>query len=142
MSDVEMKVPARAKAPRRVELILYCAEPKPEYVETMRWLAHFPHDQRTWIGTGHTIPNGNPPAPFWGSPVLDTMLLMPTIVHRDAALPEDLVLGGEPVHFLWVVPLTAAECKLKLAKGLDAILDLFEQNRHPHVFNPGRNSYV
>ncbi len=61
MSDLEMSVPAGVKAPRRCELILYCSEPKPEYIETMRFLAHFPHNQKTWIGSGHTVPNGNPP---------------------------------------------------------------------------------
>jgi hypothetical protein len=142
MSDLEMSVPAGVEAPRRCELILYCSEPKPEYIETMRWLAHFPHDQKTWIGSGHTIPNGNPPAPFWGSSVLDTILLIPPIVKRDQTLQDELSLGGEAVHFLWMVPLTAPECHLKLAKGLDTLLDLFQRNRHPHVFDPNRTSYV
>jgi Suppressor of fused protein (SUFU) len=142
MSDLGMNVPGRLKAPRRVELILYCADPDPGYAETLRWLAHFPHDQRTWVGAGHTIPNGYPPAPFWGSPVLDTMMLMPTVVTRDAALPQELALAGEPVEFLWAVPLTAAECKLKLAKGFGAVLDLFRERRHPQVFDPRRRSYV
>jgi hypothetical protein len=141
MSDLEMDVRG-VKAPRRAELIFYCLEHKQEYIDTMRWLAHFPHDQKTWIGSAHTIPNGNPPAPFWGSSVLDTILLLPTIVNRDASLPSELILGGAPVHFLWVVPLTTPECDLKLAGGVDAILDLFERNRHPHVFDPNRTSYV
>ena len=140
MSDLEMKVDVAA--PRRAELIFYCVEPLQEYVDTMRWLAHFPHDQKTWIGSAHTIPNGNPPLPLWGSSVLDTILLLPTIVARDATLPKELVLGGEPVHFLWVVPVTTPECELKLARGVGAILDLFEQNRHSHVFDPNRPSYV
>jgi len=54
----------------------------------MRWLAHFAHDQRTWVGAGHTVPNGNPPVPFWGSPILDTILFVPPIVKRDATLPD------------------------------------------------------
>ena len=142
MSDLAMNSPAQTGAPRRVELIFYCDEPKPEYIETLRWLAHFPHDQKTWIGMGHTIPNGDPPAPFWGSAILDTILLLPPIVTKDQTLPDELVLAGDPVHFLWVVPLTTAECNLKLAKGLEAILDLFERNRHPHIFDPARKSYV
>ena len=141
MSDLRMKAPAGADA-LRTELILYCTEPKAEYVETMRWLAHVPHDQNTWIGYGHTIPNGDPPAPFWGSRILDTILLMPPIVAKDQALPDQLALDGDPVHFLWLAPLTTAECKLKLARGFEAILDLFQTNRHPHVFDPNRASYV
>jgi len=108
----------------------------------MRWLAHFPHNQKTWIGSGHTIPNGNPPEPMWGSKDLDTILLLETIVQSDAELPRKLDLAGDPVHFLWIVPLTTAECELKLEKGLGAILNLFDKNRHPHVFDPARASYV
>jgi hypothetical protein len=144
MSDLPMRIPAAAgqEAPRRVELIFYCAEPKQEYLETLLWVARFPHDQKTWLGFGHTIPNGNPPAPFWGSDILDTLLLMPTIVQRDRALSQELVLAGDPVHFLWVVPLSTPECNLKLREGFDAILDLFGKHRHPHVFDPSRASYV
>lgn len=142
MSDLPMAIPAKAGVPRRVELIFYCSEPTAEYVNTLRWLAHFPHDQKTWIGSGHTIPNGNPPAPFFGSSALNTILLLPSIVQRDRTLSEQLTLEGDPVHFLWVVPITGAECKLKLDRGTNAILDLFGKHRHPHVFNPNRTSYV
>jgi hypothetical protein len=144
MSDLPLRVPpgAGSDAPRRVELIFYCAEPKSEYIETLRWVARFPHDQKTWLSFGHTLPNGNPPAPFWGSEILDTLLFMPTILKRDAGLAEALVLDGDPVHFLWVVPLSTPECNLKLDQGYDAILGLFEKNRHPHVFDPARKSYV
>ena len=89
MSDLAMNVPAKTNAPRRVELILYCSEPKQEFIDTMRWLAHFPHDQKTWIGAFHTIPNGNPPEPLWGSRVLDTIFLLPPIVKKDADLQDD-----------------------------------------------------
>jgi len=142
MSDLAMKVPAKTEAPRRVELILYCRESNPEFIDTMRWLAHFPHDQKTWIGAFHTIPNGNPPAPLWGSPILDTIFLLPPIVKKDTDLQDELILDGDGVHFLWIVPLTAAECNLKLAKGSDASLDLLQQNRHPYIFDPNRKSYV
>ncbi len=143
MGDLEMTMPRGAKdVPRRVELIFYCVEPRDEYIETLRWVAHFPHDSKSWLGHGHTMPNGNPPAPFWGSTELDTLLFMPPIVTKDQTLPEELQLGGEPVHFLWVVPLTTAECNLKLEKGFDAILDLFQEHQHPHVFDPKRKSYV
>ncbi len=143
MSDLEMNLPHHAEDdPRRVELIFYCAEPREEYMSTLRWVAHFPHDSKSWLGYGHTMPNGDPPAPFWGSSDLDTLLFMPPIVTKDQTLPEVLRLSGEPVRFLWVVPLTTAECNFKLKKGFDAILDLFQQHQHPHVFDPHRKSYV
>jgi hypothetical protein len=144
MSDLEMTLPRRADkdAPRRVELVFYCAEPRDEYISVLRWIAHFPHDTKSWLGHGHTVPNGTPPEPLWGSKELDTLFFLPPIVKKDQALPSELILGGEPVHFLWLVPLTTAECNFKLAKGFDSMLNLFQQNRHPHVFDPDRKSYV
>src|SRR6476660_2318261 len=52
MSDLEMTIPPRMDkdVPRRVELIFYCDELKEEYINTLRWLAHFPHDTKSWLG--------------------------------------------------------------------------------------------
>jgi hypothetical protein len=144
MSDLEMTLPQRAAndVPRRVELIFYCAEAREEYIATLRWVAHFPHSAKSFLGHGHTMPNGDPPAPFWGSTELDTLLFMPPIVKKDQTLPDKLQLGGQPVHLLWVVPLTTAECNFKLRNGFEAVLDLFQKHRHPYIFDPTRKSYV
>lgn len=142
MSDFAMLTPSKSGAAKRVELIFYCSGPHEEYDQTLRWLGRFPHEARTWLGPGHSIPNGYPPRPMWGSESLNSVLLMPPIVSRDKTLPDLLKLDGDPVHFLWVVPLTSAECRLKVEKGYDAILELFEKHRHPHVFDPERRSYI
>jgi Suppressor of fused protein (SUFU) len=143
MSDLPMTMPRGADdAPRRVELLFYCDEPRDEYIATLRWLAHFPHSANTWVGYRHTVPNGDPPAPFWGSDMLDTFLFMPPILRKDATLSQELTLDGDGVHFLWVVPLTTAECHFKLKRGFEALMDVFDQKKHPLVFDPGRKSYV
>lgn len=144
MSDLEMTLPrgTNKDVPRRVELILYCSEPRDEYISTLRWVAHFPHDSKSWLGHGHTMPNGNPPQPLWGSGELDTLFFLPPIVTKDQTLPSELNLGGDPVHFLWVVPLTTAECNFKLTRGFASMMNLLQQNRHPYVFDPRRKSYV
>jgi hypothetical protein len=148
MSDLPMNTPAGSRAteerpPRRVELVFYCTEPRREYLDTLRQMAHFPHAYHTWIGSGHTIPNGNPPAAFWdSSPELDTVLFMSSIVRQHRIPLNRLTLGEDPVEFLWVVPLTRAECEFKLEKGFNALLNLFQQYRHPHVFDSERKSYV
>ena len=128
MSDLPMTVPQQANhSPRRVELIFYCTEPREEYIQTLRWLAHFPHDSKSWLGHGHTMPNGDPPEPLWGSAGLDTVTFMPPIVSKDQTLPDRFQINGDPVHLLWVVPLSTAECNDKLQNGFDAMLDLFDQ---------------
>src|SRR5260221_162561 len=72
--------------PNRVELVSYCAEPLEEYIATLRWLPLSPHTYKTWVAGGHPIPNGNPPAPLWGSPSLDPILLTPPIIRSDQAI--------------------------------------------------------
>ena len=88
------------------------------------------------------MPNGNPPEPVWGTNELDTFFFLPPIVKKDQTLPSELSLSGAPVHFLWVVPLTTAECNFKLKNGFGSMLSLFQQNRHPYVFDPNLKSYV
>jgi hypothetical protein len=143
MSDLPMTMPPHAEdIPQRAELIFYCEESRPEYIDTLRWLAHFPHDAGSWLGPGHTVPNGNPPAPFWGSNDLNTIFFLSPIVSTHQKLPEELTLGGDRVHFLWVVPLTTAECNYKLKNGFGAMMQLFGKNKHPLSFDPARKSYV
>jgi hypothetical protein len=83
MSDLEMTLPRSAvDVPRRVELIFYCTEPREEYISTLRWVAHFPHGNKSWLGHGHTMPNGNPPAPFWGEHYFGYAFLPSTHRHQ------------------------------------------------------------
>lgn len=144
MSDVTMTLPeSMGKGCARAELIFYCADPKEPYSHMLQAMARFPHDNKTWLGAGHTIPNGNPPGPlFEDTPDLDCFLFMPSIVRPDNKLGIRLSIGGDPVNFLWVVPITSAEEDPKLKKGMNAIYDLLDMNRHPHVFKGNRKSYV
>lgn len=143
MSDHLMTLPSDVPPDfGRVELIFYCSEPRTEYCELLRLMARFPHDNRTWFGQGHTIPNGQPPGPLFDNPLLDTVLFMPTVLSPDDSLAERLQLGQLPVNFLWVVPITSAECEFKLNHGFDALLDKFTENNHPFVFDPERGSYA
>lgn len=88
------------------------------------------------------MPNGQPPGPFFGSKVLDTLLFIPTIVHPDKDIANRLSFEGEAVSFLWVVPITTRECDLKLSRGTDALLKVFDRKKHPFVFSGDRENYV
>ena len=77
-----------------------------------------------------------------GSTALDTIFLLPPLVKKDQDLGGELTLNGDAVQFLWVVPISSAECELKLDKGSGALLDVFTKNRHPRIFDSKRKSYV
>lgn len=143
MSDFSQSSPPElGKDARRVELVFYADQHHDEYPELLRRLAHFPHDNQSWLHWGHTMPNGTPPEPVFGAAPLDSLLFIPTVVHPDQSLGERLAWEGEPVNLLWCVPITTAECEYKLQHGTDAMFALFDRVNHPFVFSGVRRSYV
>jgi hypothetical protein len=143
MSDLRMKTPRGAGADvARAELVLYVDEPREEYVDVLRRHARLPHDLGTWFGAFHTISNGDPPEPLFDGSELDTVFLCPPLLEPDRSLHEDVLLDGDPLNLLWLVPVTGAEAALKLERGSDALLALFDEHDHPLVLDPRRSSYV
>lgn len=143
MSDLPMNAPEElGVAYRRAELVFYSTENHDDYSELLRRMAHFAHDNNTWLHWGHTMPNGLPPTPFFGTKLLDTLFFMPSIVSPDSTLGDKLQIESEPVNLIWCVPITSAECQLKLDDGSDALYDLFEANKHPFAFSGDRKSYI
>jgi hypothetical protein len=67
---------------------------------------------------------------------------MPSIVKPDSTLNDRLKIDAEPVQLIWCVPITIAECQLKLDDGTDALYDLFDAMDHPFAFSGDRQSYV
>ncbi len=143
MSDLPMHaLPELGTDYRRAELVFYSTENRDDYAELLRRMAHFVHDNNTWLHWGHTMPNGQPPEPLFNTNNLDTLFFMPTIVNPDSTLGGKLRIESEPVNLLWCVPITTAECQLKLDAGTDALYDLFDANEHPFAFAGDRKSYV
>jgi hypothetical protein len=147
MSDMPMKTTEDVPpdVPRRTEIIFYLPpdeEPSPEYANFLRTYARFVYDFETLLSWGHTIPNGDPPQPlFAGTNFVSVLFLFP-LFDPDAKLSEYLVLDGDPVHFLWIVPLTQTEHRYKLEKGTNGLCDRFNRVKLPFVFHRNRASCV
>jgi hypothetical protein len=152
MSDVEMT--DDDGNPIRRELIFY-APPNGDYTTALTTVARFPFAHETYLDHRHSVrvygsfflPGGA--EALLASDGEDTsqitlphvLLLWPLLKHHQS-LGEELEIEECPVEFLWVVPISQAELELKLEKGTDAVLDLFETHRHPWLFDPTRKSYV
>jgi hypothetical protein len=146
MSDLPMTVPPEASAddaPPYAELCILLpstwnipADPaevaaafEDEHVYwPIRWLkmlARFPHEYGTWLGFGHTLPNGEDAEPFADNTALGCMLLLTAL-----SLPEEfqtLVVSPEKtVQFYTLYPIYREEMDLKMAQGVDALIDRFE----------------
>lgn len=67
---------------------------------------------------------------------------MPSIVKRNSTPGDELRIDSDTVQLIWCVPITTAECQLKLDYGTDALYDLFDADSHPFAFAGDRPSYL
>lgn len=95
-------------------------------IRWLKMLARLPHEYGTWLGFGHTIPNGEDAAPFSDETELGCMLLLTAL-----SLPEEfqtLTISPEKtVQFYTLYPIYREEMNLKMEQGADALIDRFEE---------------
>lgn len=89
----------------------------------LRWLAKHPWRATTWLGSRHTVKWPGPgfpvAAPFSGVLLIDE----PSLLGGPAA-PDlsGFTVHGDPVRFLWLVPVTEDEITVARAEGVDVLL--------------------
>ena len=138
MSDRPMNVPEGITAPRFAELMLCLPEQWPLPLGTPDWsglderilwpvqllrtLARLPHEHNTWLGFGHTIPNGEPPLPYAPNTRLCGAMiaypLAPKPAFRQLKIDEQTTIA-----FLSVIPLFQQEMDYKLKQGTTALAE-------------------
>jgi len=94
-------------------------------IRWLKYMARFPHDYDTWLGWGHTLPNGDPAEPFAENTKLNTILLLPTIVFGEEF--HQLKLKEKSINFLTLIPLYNEEVELKMKNGVEALFDGFDE---------------
>lgn len=139
MSEQRMAVPDQAEAKVRAELMWYVREATPEISATLRWLAAVPSIDSTWFGFGHRVPMPEPPFPGTD---FKTFLFLTPVITPDQRIAEALSVAGDPVEILTVNLISDREYELIKSDGLDAFLDLLDENDYPPIFDPARKSYV
>lgn len=83
-------------------------------------LGHLPHDYATWLGVGHSVPNGDPPEPYTSYVPFSGVVIAP-LDRWPAAYRVMDTQDRQPVNFLSVVPVYAEEMDFLLDKGFDAL---------------------
>jgi hypothetical protein len=160
MSDLPMTVPSEMAGevtPHAELLICLPADwPVPEGIQDLalwedeatyfpiRWLtrlARLPHEHRTWLALGHTVPNGDPAEPFGeGTGLCSWMLLPPMTLPKEAwSLPLS---DGRSVDLFGLVGLTRAELDRKLNAGVESLFTGFDRAGVNEVLRTGRPSTV
>lgn len=85
-----------------------------------------PHKYKTWLGFGHSIPNGDPAEPYAANTKLCGAIVLPSIT-----VPGEFhtlrIDDQKEITFYSVVPLYAEEMNLKLRSGTDELLERFSK---------------
>jgi hypothetical protein len=140
MSDRPMTVPEGAEAFQFAELVMclpsdwpltreaFADETNYWPIRLLKTLARLPHEYDTWLGPGHTIPNGGEEElPYAESTRFCCAMIVPAIRFGDD-FPLLKTNDGRAIHFYSVWPLLPDETEFKLKHGFDDLMDrLFER---------------
>jgi predicted Zn finger-like uncharacterized protein len=153
MSERPMQAPPGAEQYEYAELVL-CLPPtwqvseeafkidEERYYWPVHWLkslARLPHEYETWLGAGHTVPNGDPPEPFHPRTKMCCWLTLGPIWFDDEFATLNLP-DGRQINFLAIVPIYAEEMQLKLEGGLEALVDKLSELDLMDLMNPSRKN--
>jgi len=147
MGDLPMSVPEGLEEFRHAEVFMALppdwkvGEDAEEHHWPIRWLkqiGRLPHEYQTWIGNGHTIPNGDPPETIANTKFVGVM------ATGHYPFPDEFfrltTKDGASICFYQLLPLYAEEMDLKLEKGSEEILERFDKNNIGLVLDTQRRN--
>lgn len=154
MSEKPMTVPEGAEEFRFAELVL-CLPPdwkltredfadEAHYwpIHLLKTLARLPHEYDTWLGPGHSVPNGGEqPEPYAKNTRFCCAMIVPAI-----RFGKDFLRLGTPdermINFYSVWPLLADETEFKLKQGYEELMDRLFARDVTDVVDVARRSAV
>ena len=149
MSDLPMTLPEGAPGSAYMELMVTLPadwpisddafEDERNYwpVRLLKTLARLPHEYDTWLGFGHTIPNGHPAAPYAAGVGFDGAIVLPPVTAPEGFGTLQLD-DARTIEFMSIVALYPEEMDLKLKKDAETLLDRFDAKKIQDVIVPGR----
>ncbi len=138
MSDLPMTTPDGPQIPRYVELLITLPadwrldqesfEDEAWYwpVRLLKGLARLPHKHQTWLGWGHTVPNGNPAEPYASNTKLCGAIVSPSVTVPNEFHELDIP-GHKRIVFYAAIPIYESEMNLKLRLGADELVDRLDR---------------
>ena len=151
MSRLPMTVPKERSDRRWAELVLCLPRDWPLGPEDikdarnywpLRWLytlARLPHQYGTWLGFGHTIPNGDPPRPFASDTELCCWLLTPPAIFAKGFGHVPLA-SGETLHLYTPIPIHRSEIEFKQKRGAEPLIERLWQAKGLGVLDVRRRA--
>jgi hypothetical protein len=116
-----------------------------DYNWPLQWLqilAQLPHEHDTWLGRGHTVPNGEPAEAFAENTEQCCMILLPPLsIAREFRHLQAEIDGEEKIiNFYAMVPIYKEEMEMKLKHGSDELVKLFRKHSISDVVDPVRRN--
>jgi hypothetical protein len=139
MSDLPMTVPDGSGCPEFAELLVtlpahwkldqesFKDEAWYWPIRLLKYLARLPHKHNTWLGFGHTIPNGDPAERYAPGVQFNGAIILPSVT-TPPEFSQLSIPNTKSIQFYSVVPLFQEEMELKLRKGSDELLERFDKN--------------
>lgn len=117
----------------RVELAMATTLPSQRAGGVFPWLAQYPWRSVIWLSPGDVVKWNHEAQPFPLGGAWEGVLLLDDpgrLAGPPAPALSGFEFGGDPVNWLWLVPITGEERQFAKAEGPDALIDrLAEQGR-------------
>jgi hypothetical protein len=120
----------------RVELALATTMEPAQAARVFLWLATYPWRAVTWFGPGHSVRWHQSAASFPLGSGHEGVLLLDAPAALPGPEPVDLsgfVFGGDPVRWLWVVPITERDRQLAKERGSTSLISRLAAQRRSWV---------
>ncbi len=104
-------------------------------IRMLKMMARFPHEYQTWLGWGHTIPNGPDYAPLDDSVGFGATVL---VGGGDGPLGSVTTQDGQRINLYNVIPAYKEEIEYKLKYGMEGLEKVFDEKRLNLVLDPKR----
>ena len=102
--------------------------------QMLKFLARFPHEYNTWLGFGHTMPNGPDYAPLCDGVGFGGMVLDWQGEDIGRIETED----GHDVLLYFVIPAYKEEIEYKLKYGMEGLQERYAKGDLPLILDPHR----
>ncbi len=122
----------------RIELAMATSMASTQAARIFLWLAQYPWRAVTWFGPGHSVRWYHKPATFPLGGGNEAVLLLDDpsgLVGPDVPDLSGFSFGGDPVRWLWVVPITERERLLAKERGSASLVNELAAQRRSWVIS-------
>jgi hypothetical protein len=122
----------------RCEILMYVTEPQQWMFSVLKDLAEMPFEESTYLHWWHTVPNGKPMTTR--PSLLTSFFFLPPYFEQNGF--DSLMLEGDPVDFLWMIPITEKEREYAINNGSLQLEKKIEEFNLSPVVDEARKSII